>query len=64
MTEYLTITEAARRSGVSSKTIQRAIQAGKLRARYPQPNRCEIDVSELDTFLHGHMSHPEFSGKP
>jgi hypothetical protein len=53
---YVTITEAARRSGVSTKTIQRAIQAGRLVAHYPQPNRCEIDVAELDIFLHGQIS--------
>ena len=56
MMEYVTITEAARRSGVSSKTIQRAIQAGKLVAYYPQRNRCEIEVAALDTFLHGQPS--------
>jgi hypothetical protein len=54
--EYVTITEAARRARVSSKTIQRAIQAGKLVAHYPQPNRCEIEVAVLDTFLHGQLS--------
>jgi len=56
MTEYVTITEAARRSGMSTKTIQRAIQAGKLMAYYPQPNRCEIEVAALDTFLCGQVS--------
>lgn len=56
MMEYVTITEAARRRGVSSKTIQRAIQAGKLVAHYPQPNRGEIEVAALDTFLHGQLS--------
>lgn len=56
MMEYVTITEAARRCGVSSKTIQRAIQAGKLVAHYPQPNRCEIEVAALDTFLLGQLS--------
>jgi excisionase family DNA binding protein len=30
--EYVSIQEAARRCGVSGKTIQRAIQAGKLPA--------------------------------
>ncbi len=52
---YVTITEAAHRSGVSTKTIQRAIHAGKLQAHYPQPNRCEIDVTELSVFLPGHV---------
>ena len=59
MMEYVTITEAARRARVSSKTIQRAIQAGKLVAHYPQPNRCEIEVAALDTFLlHGQLCRP------
>ncbi len=56
MTEYVTITEAARRCGVSSKTIQRAIQAGTLVVRYPHPNRGEIDVSTLAPLLHGQVS--------
>lgn len=55
MTEYITITEAARRCGVSSKTIQRAIQAGKLVVRYPHPNRGEIEVSALAPFLQGQL---------
>jgi hypothetical protein len=55
MTEYVTITEAARRCGVSSKTIQRAIQAGKLVVRYPHPNRGEIDVSALAPLVHGQL---------
>src|SRR6266487_6374779 len=52
---YVTIQEAARRCGVSDKTIQRAIRAGTLPARYPLPNRCEIAVSDLDTFMPGHV---------
>lgn len=56
MTEYVTITEAARRSGVSTKTIQRAIQTGRLVAHYRQPNRCQIEVSELNIFLHEQLS--------
>ncbi len=53
--EYVTIMEAARRCAVSDKTIQRAIRAGVLTARYPQPNRCEIAVSDLETFKLGHV---------
>jgi hypothetical protein len=53
---YVTIQEAAKRCGVSSKTIQRAIQAGTLPARYPQPNRCEIAVSDLERLRPGHVS--------
>lgn len=45
---YVTIQEAARRCGVSDKTIQRAIRAGTLAAQYPKPNRCEIAVSDLE----------------
>ena len=52
---YVTIQEAARYCGVSDKTIQRAIRAGTLLARYPQPNRCEIAVSDLDTFMPGRV---------
>jgi hypothetical protein len=53
---YVSIQEAARRCDVSSKTIQRAIQAGKLIARYPKPNRCEIAISDLETLRSGHLS--------
>ncbi len=56
--EYVTIMEAARRCGVSDKTIQRAIRRGVLPARYPQPNRCEIAVRVLETFKTGHLSGP------
>src|SRR5450755_1824212 len=52
---YVTIQEAARRCGVSDKTIQRAIRAGTLPAQYPLPNRCEIAVSDLNTFIPGHV---------
>jgi excisionase family DNA binding protein len=52
---YVTIQEAARRCGVSDKTIQRAIRAGTLPAQYPLPNRCEIAVSDLNTFMPGHV---------
>jgi predicted site-specific integrase-resolvase len=50
-----TIQEAARRCGVSDQTIQRAIRAGTTPARYPQPNRCEIAVSDLERILPGHV---------
>lgn len=52
---YVTIQEAARRCGVSDKTIQRAIRAGTLPARYPLSNRCEIAVSDLNRFMPGHV---------
>ena len=45
--EYITITEAARRVGLSDKTIRRAIKAGKLAARYPHPNRAEVSTQDL-----------------
>jgi hypothetical protein len=51
--EYVNIMEAARRCQVSDKTIRRWIHAGKLRARSPQPNRCEIAVPDLEPFLPG-----------
>jgi len=53
---YVTIQEAAQRCGVSSKTIQRAIQSGTLPARYPTKNRCEIAVSDLERIRPGHLS--------
>ncbi len=52
---YVSIQQAAQRCGVSDKTIQRAIRAGTLPARYPKQNRCEIAVNDLDTFLSGHV---------
>jgi len=54
--EHVTILEAARRCGVSDKTIQRAIRRGLLPARYPQPNRCEIAVSDLKRINPGQVS--------
>ncbi len=54
--DYLTIMEAARRSGKSDKTIRRAIHKGLLAAHFPQPNRCEIAIKDLDAFLHGQVS--------
>src|SRR5947209_1061840 len=54
--EYVSIQEAACRCGVSGKTIQRAIQAGKLPAQYPKPNRCAIAISDLETFRPGQVS--------
>jgi len=54
--EYLTIMQAARRSGKSDKTIRRAIHKGLLAAHFPQPNRCEIAERDLALFLHGQVS--------
>lgn len=51
--EYINIMEAARRCGVSDKTIRRAIHKGLLPARSPKPNRCEIAVSDLEQFISG-----------
>lgn len=48
--EYVTVVEGARRLGISEKTIRRAIHAGKLPARYPHPNRCEIAVNDLEAW--------------
>lgn len=45
--EYVTIIEASRRVGLSDKTIRRAIHAGKLEARYPQPNKAEVSITDL-----------------
>lgn len=54
--EYVNIMEAARRCGVSDKTIRRAIHKGILPARSPKPNRCEIAISDLEHFSPGHVS--------
>ncbi len=51
--EYVTIMEAARRCGVSDKTIRRAIHNGLLPARFPKPNRSEIALSDLERFAPG-----------
>lgn len=53
---YVTIQEGARHCGVSTKTIQRAIQAGILPAHYPKPNRCEIAISDLERIRPGQVS--------
>ena len=50
--QYVTVVEGARRLGISDKTIRRAIHAGKLPARYPHPNRCEIAVNDLEAWRH------------
>ncbi len=52
MEEYITITEAARRVGLSDKTLRRAIKAGKLSARYPQKNRAEVSIADLEAWHH------------
>jgi hypothetical protein len=40
---------------MSDKTIRRWIHAGKLPARFPHSNQCEIAVSDLIPFLPGHL---------
>jgi hypothetical protein len=45
--EYVTIVEAARRIGISDKTVRRAIHDGKLTARYPHPNKAEVALTDL-----------------
>jgi transposase-like protein len=50
--EYVTIAEAARRLGtISDKTIRRAIHDGKLAARYPQPNKAEVLMTDLQAWF-------------
>ena len=51
--DYVNIMEAARRCQVSDKTIRRWIHAHKLPARFPQPNRCEIALCDLERFIPG-----------
>jgi predicted site-specific integrase-resolvase len=53
--EYVNIMEAARRCDVSDKTNRRWIHAQKLRVQFPQPNRCEIAISDLEPFLPGYL---------
>ena len=48
--EYVTIIEAARRIGMSDKTVRRAIHDGKLAARYPHLNRAEVSVKDLEAW--------------
>jgi excisionase family DNA binding protein len=50
MEEYITIIEAARRTGMSDKTIRRAIHAGKLTACYPHPNRALVSTIDLQAW--------------
>ena len=45
--EFVTIVEAARRVGMSDKTVRRAIHDGKLTARYPHPNKAEVLIKDL-----------------
>jgi excisionase family DNA binding protein len=45
--EYLTITQAARQTGISTKSIQRAIRRGELKAEYPEPNKARIAAKDL-----------------
>jgi polyhydroxyalkanoate synthesis regulator phasin len=56
--EYVNIMEAARRCGGSDKTIRRWIHAQKVPARFPQSNRCEIAISDLELFLPGQSTQP------
>ncbi len=48
--QYMTITEAARRCGVATKTIQRAIRNGKLKATYQHKNRAMITEDDLEAY--------------
>ncbi len=50
MEEDITIAEAARRIGLSDKTIRRAIKAGKLQAHYPKKNRAEVSIADLEAW--------------
>src|SRR5437667_6784543 len=45
--EYVTIAEAARRIGMSDKTLRRAIHDGKLTACYPHPNKAEVSMTDV-----------------
>jgi hypothetical protein len=45
--EYVTIIEAARRVGMSDKTVRWAIHDSKLAAHYPRPNKAEVSMTDL-----------------
>ena len=45
--ECVTIAEAARRIGMSDKTLRRAIHDGKLTACYPHPNKAEVCMTDV-----------------
>ncbi len=51
MEEYVTIAEGARRLGVTTKRIQRAIRAGELSARRPHSNKAEIFLADLQAWF-------------
>ncbi len=53
MEEYVTIAEGARRLGVTTKRIQRAIRANELPARRPHSNKAEISMADLQTWFAG-----------
>src|SRR5581483_11676301 len=53
----ITITEAARRCGVSTKTIQRAIRDGKLKAEYAHKNRAMIAIDDLESYRSSPSGH-------
>jgi hypothetical protein len=46
------------REWVSGLDFRRWIHAQKLRAQFPQPNRCEIAISDLEPFLPGQGEEP------
>jgi excisionase family DNA binding protein len=56
--ETVNIIQAAQILGVSDKTVRRWIHAGKLKASFPQINRCEIVRADLDPLLYGRQSRP------
>jgi DNA-binding transcriptional MerR regulator len=57
--EYVTIAQAARKLGdVSDKTIRRAIHSGKLAARYPQPNKAEVSIADLQEWYDSRSVRP------
>jgi len=49
--EALTVTQAARMSGLSSATIKRKIQAGELKAKQNSSGWNQIDPDDLKIFL-------------
>jgi len=50
MSDYLTITQAARLLNVSEKTIQRALRSGELKTVHEYKNRARITLEELQAW--------------
>ena len=50
--KYMTLAGAAKRTGLSEKTIERAVSSGKVR-RNKQPGRLLVVTTSLDAWIEG-----------